>query len=343
MKGVQSFHMMAVLFVLFIMVSSSCLTGICLFFLISLRLVPNSLMASLWMPVISLIVSIILGTSISTVASAKFFKPMDDLIDAMRTVAKGDFTVRVDDTQNDGEIGELLESFNTMTEELGSIEMFRSDFINTFSHEFKTPIVSIRGFAKQLKNENITDEQRREYTDIIIAESEKLTNMATNVLLLTKYENQQIITEKNEYSLDEQLRSCILLLEKQWTRKNIQWDIELDQIDFYGNEEIMSHAWVNLLGNAIKFTGENGEIGVRVKETDNEILVRIKDNGVGMSEETLQHIFDKFYQSESSHAMEGNGLGLPLVKRIVELCNGKIVVESEEGKGTTFSVYLPKH
>lgn len=343
MKGIQSFHMMAVLFVLYIMISSSCLTSICLFFLIALRLVPNSFMASLWMPVISLVVSIILGTGISTVASAKFFKPMNDLIGAMRTVAKGDFSVRVDDTQNTGEIGELMKSFNTMTEELGSIEMFRTDFINTFSHEFKTPIVSIRGFAKQLKNENLTAEQRREYTDIIIAESEKLTNMATNVLLLTKYESQQIITEKNEYSLDEQLRSCILLLENKWEKKNIQWDIELDQVNFYGNEEIMSHAWVNLLSNAIKFTGEDGKIGVRAKETGNEIMVRIKDNGIGMSEETLQHIFDKFYQCESSHAVEGNGLGLPLVKRIVELCNGRIIVESEEGKGTAFSVYLPKH
>ena len=236
---------------------------------------------------------------------------------------------------------ELIESFNLMTEDLSGIEMFRSDFINTFAHEFKTPIVSIRGFAKQLKNENLTEEERREYIDIIISESERLTKLSSNVLLLSKLENQSILSDYSVFSLDEQLRSDILLLEKQWTQKNLEIEPELDEVQYCGNAEVLSQLWVNLLSNAIKFTPEGGKIVIRLTKDSEWVKVMVRDNGIGMSPETLQHVFEKFYQGDRSHSVEGNGLGLALVKRIVELCGGNISIESEARNGSTVYVSLP--
>ena len=240
-------------------------------------------------------------------------------------------------------MAELIESFNVMTEDLSGIEMSRSDFINTFSHEFKTPIVSIRGFAKQLKNENLTEQERREYTDIIIAESERLTKLSSNILLLSKLEHQTILSEQNEFSLDEQLRSDILLLEKQWSGKNIDLFPDLDEVSYCGNSEVLSQLWVNLLSNAVKFTPEGGRIEVRLTKDSEWIKVMIRDNGIGMNKDTLDHVFEKFYQGDHSHATQGNGLGLPLVKRILELCGGTVSIESEEENGTTVYVSLPRN
>ena len=256
------------------------------------------------------------------------------------------------ETSNPGVLRELLESFNTMTEELGGIEIFRNDFINNFSHEFKTPIVSIKGFAKQLRQDNLPKEQQQEYIDIIIKECERLSDMSSKILLLTKLENQQIITDKKDYSLDEQIRNCILLLEKQWDKKNIDFNVELAPAVFHGNEEMLSHVWLNLLDNAIKYSRENGEIYVSCRETrkitstsaggiEKITEVKITDNGIGMGEATLKHIFEKFYQGDTAHSDSGNGLGLPLVKRIIELCGGRISVQSEKDKGTSFYIYLP--
>ena len=165
--------------------------------------------------------------------------------------------------------------------------------------------------------------------------------MATNILLLSKLENQQLIPEKSEYSLDEQLRSCMLLFAKDWEEKNIELDIDLEDIAYMGNEELMSHIWINLIGNAVKYTPEGGKIALRAIKKSGEILVRISDNGIGMSHEVMERIFDKFYQGDGSHAGSGNGLGLSLVKRIIELCDGKIIVDSEIGAGTVFTVCLP--
>jgi signal transduction histidine kinase len=275
------------------------------------------------------------------VVSYHLLRPLRELIEATKTVAKGDFSVRLEPGNQIGEIAELIESFNLMTEDLSGIEMFRSDFINTFSHEFKTPIVSIRGFAKQLRNENLTDEERREYTDIIILESERLTKLSANILLLSKLENQTILSDQKIFSLDEQLRNDILLLEKQWTNKDLEIEPELDEVEYYGNADVLSQLWVNLLSNAIKFTPKGGKIVVRLTQDSEYVKIMIRDNGMGMSPETLQHIFEKFYQGDRSHSVEGNGLGLALVKRIVELCNGNISIESEEGNGTTVYVALP--
>lgn len=338
----NNFGIKMTLFVLMVLVISIMLTYSIIMILIGVGLIPSAFLATLWMPVVTLFVSFLMGSWISTLLVPIFFKPISEMLTATKSFAKGDFSIRVDDRVGSQEMRELLSSFNRMAEELESIEIFRSDFINNFSHEFKTPIVSIRGFAKQLKNPNLPPEVREEYIDIIISESERLTNMSTNILLLSKLEAQQIINDRQVYSVDEQIRDCILLLEKQWSQKNIDLDIELDSILYLGNAEIMSHVWINLFNNAIKFTPEGGKITIRLfSGENNKMIFSIQDSGIGMSRETISHIFDKFYQADSSHAVRGNGLGLPLVKRIVDLCHGEIQAESEPGKGSVFTVTLP--
>lgn len=268
-------------------------------------------------------------------------RPMNDLVHAMQAVSKGDFSVRVDAEDVPGDMGELANSFNDMATELGGLELFRKDFINNFSHEFKTPIVSIRGFAKQLERDDLTDEQRREYLDIIVSESDRLANMASNVLLLSKLENQTIVTDREDYALDEQLRRCVLLMEKQWTEKALEPDVDLEAITYRGNEEMMNHVWVNLLSNAIKFSPEGAPLSVRLRREGNEAVCTVRDAGPGMDDATRRRIFEKFYQGDTAHATEGNGLGLSLVKRIVDLCGGSIAVDSAPGSGAAFTVRLP--
>lgn len=293
--------------------------------------------------IVGLVVSVIIGTCISAAVASKIVRPVREVKKAMHRVEKGDFSQRLEVTGFNGEIDELIESYNKMAQELGGIEMFRENFINSFSHEFKTPIVSIQGFAKQLKKENLSEEKKQEYIDIIISESKRLTNLSSNILMLSKLENQQIITDKTSFSLDEQMRNCILLLEKQWTAKDISFDIDMQEIQYTTNAEMLSQVWVNIIGNAIKFSPEGSSIRVKLFKEGDVITAEITDRGIGMDQQTISHIFERFYQGDRAHASEGNGLGLPLVKRIVELCNGNIRVESQYGKGTNFIVTLPQN
>lgn len=293
--------------------------------------------------IVGLVVSVIIGTCISAAVASKIVRPVREVKKAMHRVEKGDFSQRLEVTGFNGEIDELIESYNKMAQELGGIEMFRENFINSFSHEFKTPIVSIQGFAKQLKKENLSEEKKQEYIDIIISESKRLTNLSSNILMLSKLENQQIITDKTSFSLDEQIRNCILLLEKQWTAKDISFDIDMQEIQYTTNAEMLSQVWVNIIGNAIKFSPEGSSIRVKLFKEGDVITAEITDRGIGMDQQIISHIFERFYQGDRAHASEGNGLGLPLVKRIVELCNGNIRVESQYGKGTNFIVTLPEN
>ncbi|MDF2845439.1 MAG: histidine kinase [Herbinix sp.] len=342
MNKLRTLNVIMVFCVLVIMVLSGLMTVICLLFLYLIGVLPNSHLGLYLMPMISLGVSIILGTLITIIVSKKILRPMHDLIEATQIVSKGDFTVRVREIKQDNELGVLIKSFNIMAKELGGIEIFRQNFINNFSHEFKTPIVSIRGFAKQLQKESLTQEQRKEYTDIIITESERLTNMSANILLLTRFENQQIVIDRKEFYLDEQLRKCVLILEKQWSRKRIEFQLNLEETIYYTNEEMLSHVWMNLISNAIKFSYPESTIIISCRAEENKnIIVEITDHGIGINQETMGHIFDKFYQGDKSHILEGNGLGLSIVKRIVELCQGDISVKSEKEKGTTFQINLP--
>lgn len=331
----------AVLFVFFVMALSSILTAFFYMSLSTLGFIPDWIFMTLWAPTLALIVSLIMGTAISFVVARLILRPLEDLITATHKVADGDFSVHVDEKDSVGEFNELIKSFNRMTEELGRLEIFRKDFINTFSHEFKTPIVSIRGFAKRLRDDDLPPDVRREYIDIIISETERLSKLSTNILLLSKYENQEILSDKTEFSLDEQIRRSIVMLERQWKQKKINWNIELESANYYGNAEMTSQIWLNLLSNAIKFSPEGSVISVSLTHVPGGISVSIGDEGPGMSEEIAPHVFEKFYQGDASHKKEGNGLGLSIVKRVVELCGGSIRLKTAPGEGSVFTVTLP--
>ena len=306
-------------------------------FLVFFGLLVNPFYRQLAMPMLLMVFILMLAAG----RGRSKLRPIDDLVHAMNAVSQGDFSVRVDDEDVSGDMGVLASSFNDMATELGSLEMFRKDFINNFSHEFKTPIVSIRGFAKQLERDDLTEAQRREYLDIIVSESDRLANMASNVLLLSKLENQTIVTDKAAFALDEQLRRAILLLEKQWSEKEIELDLDLEDVEYYGNEEMLNHVWVNLLGNAIKFSPKGAPLSVRLRREGGAAVVTVKDAGPGMDDTTQARVFEKFYQGDTAHATEGNGLGLALVRRIVDLCGGEVTVESAPGAGAAFTVRLP--
>jgi len=343
MNRIRSLNITMVILVFCIMMSAGFLTGLCFFFLYIIGLYPIPRLTPAFSILVPLFACSVIGTSISAVLSEKILNPLNQLIKATKAISTGDFSVRVEEIEGPSEIADLLANFNHMAEELGSIELFRNDFIDNYSHEFKTPIVSIRGFARQLQNENLPPEKRKEFTDIIVSESERLANMSSNILLLSKFENQQFITEQTKYELDEQIRNSVILFEKQWSAKNLDISLDLAPAKIYANAEMLSHLWINLIDNAIKYSPENGHITIRTVETSDEIQFRISNDGEGMDDNTMKHIFDKFYQGDRSHAAQGSGIGLSIVKRIVELCEGEISVESKLGQGTSFSVKLPKN
>jgi signal transduction histidine kinase len=287
------------------------------------------------------IFSIIVGTIVAMVFSRFPLSPLREIISASDRLAEGDFDVRIN-LRGPEELQNLNSSFNHMAEELGSIEMLRSDFVNNFSHEFKTPIVSVRGFAKILKYEDLTKEERDEYLDIIIYESERLAELATNVLNLSKVENQMILKDKTCYNGSEQIRRIIAILENKWAEKNIEILFDYDEINVCGNEELLNQLWTNLLDNAIKFSPENSTITINISQKPEKITITFTDQGIGISQGAADRIFDKFYQGDTSHATKGNGIGLTIAKRIVELHEGSITVKSND-IGTSFIVELPMY
>ena len=291
-------------------------------------------------PLLPMLISALVAVPISSVVSKRAAKPLQEMMKATKSISKGDYSVRVEES-GEGDISELLHSFNQMTAELGSTEMMRNDFINTFSHEFKTPIVSIRGFAKRLRNENLPLEKREKYLEYIAAESERLSDLASSVLLIARYENQKLVTEQSEYDLDEQIRGCVLRMETLWSAKERTFEMDLPKLPYVNNVEMMEHVWMNLISNAIKFSHDGGQIFISAVRAADSIAVTIRDEGIGISQADIGHIFDKFYQTDTAHSSVGNGLGLPLVHRIVQLSGGAIAVKSEVGKGTEFTVTLP--
>ncbi len=347
-KRIKRVHTITSRFGLIVLVLFAAAGGITALIFYLLQLFPffDSFFSNGFLLVSTMVLTFIaIGIMITGATLRIWFGRVNGITEGLREIAKGNFKARVaesDKKQVLTELGDLERTFNQMASDLEGIEMFRNDFINNFSHEFKTPIVSIRGFARQLQSGNLTEEQKKEYLDIIVSESERLATMSQNVLLLTKLENQTIVTEKSEFYLDEQVRNCILLLEKAWSDKNIELDIDLDEIKYVFNEEMMSHVWINLFSNAIKFSREGGRIAITLKAVEGGAQFRISDNGVGMSEEVKARIFEKFYQGDSSHASQGNGIGLNIVQRIVTLAGGETKVESEADKGSTFTVLLPQ-
>ena len=260
----------------------------------------------------------------------------------MERVAAGDFTVRLD---NPGALGEMRDSyahFNTMTRALAATETLQSDFISNVSHEFKTPINAIEGYAMLMQDAGNDPALQREYADKILLSTRRLSELVNNILLLSKVDNQTMPLEKHPYRLDEQLRRAILLLERKWTQKQIEWDVDMDEATYTGNESLMLHVWVNLLDNAIKFDPVGGEIRLRLHCESTRIRITVSDNGPGIPKDQQNAIFERFYQADGSHKSEGNGLGLALARRIVRMCGGEISVSSEPGKGSCFTVELPR-
>ena len=288
-----------------------------------------------------LLISILSGAAIAVGLSKIFVSPMMKLGDAMRKVAGGDFTVRLDCTSRIRDVREVYGSFNTMVKELGNTETLQTDFVSNVSHEFKTPINAIEGYASLLQDSQLTDEQKNAYIDKIIFNTRRLSDLVGNILLLSKVNNQTISLKASTFRLDEQVRQSILALESKWEKKEIELDIDLDEIEYTGYENLLSHVWLNLIDNAVKFSPQNGQIRIRLKQLAGSVTFSIWDNGLPIPEADIGRIFNKFYQGDNSHASEGNGLGLALVRKIVAAAHGTINVTSSEDAGTEFVVALP--
>ena len=288
-----------------------------------------------------LLISILSGAAIAVGLSKIFVSPMMKLGDAMRKIAGGDFTVRLDCTSKIRDVREVYGSFNTMVKELGNTETLQTDFVSNVSHEFKTPINAIEGYASLLQDSQLTDEQKNAYIDKIIFNTRRLSDLVGNILLLSKVNNQTISLKASTFRLDEQVRQSILALENKWEKKEIEFDIDLDEIEYTGYENLLSHVWLNLIDNAVKFSPQNGQIRIRLKQLAGSVTFSIWDNGLPIPEADIGRIFNKFYQGDNSHASEGNGLGLALVRKIVAAAHGTINVTSSEDAGTEFVVALP--
>lgn len=311
--------------------------------IMSIKLNPQSDIIKSFGDRIGLVLSLtlILSALLMFFMSRSVAKPIMQLNAATKKVAKGDFDVQVD-VDCDNEVAQLAKSFNSMVNELKSNELLKKDFISNVSHEFKTPLATVNGFAKLLREGNCTQEEVAEYAEIIDHETSRLSTLCSNILRLSRIENQKIVTKSVDFRLDEQMRDVLLMLEPQWNEKEIDLDVDLDETEYCADEELLQQVWINLIGNAIKFTDNKGQIKITMRNSPDEVTVVIKDSGIGMSEETQKHIFEKFYQADKSHAAQGNGLGLALVKEILDICSGKIRVKSAPGCGSQFTVVLPK-
>ncbi len=287
--------------------------------------------------------SILIGGIFTFISMRIPLKPINKILNSIKHLSEGDYSTRLQFRgllSRHPAVVELTDSFNKMASELEQTELLRSDFINNFSHEFKTPIVSITGFARLLKRSNLSEEKRTEYLDAIEEESVRLSQLATNILNLTNVENQSILTNIEHFNLSEQIRVAALMLEGKWTRKHI--DLLLPSEEFFasGNADLLEQVWINLFDNAIKFSPEYGIIDIQINRSADRISIFVSNIGDAIPAESMDKIFIKFYQADESHSTEGNGVGLAVVKKIIELHNGEITVHCSEGK-TTFTVVLP--
>lgn len=287
------------------------------------------------------VVSVIVGMIFSRFAARRPIGTIVEISDATKEIAKGNFNVRLNEDIRVTEIQTMAHNFNLMTRELSATEMLRNDFIENVSHEFKTPLAAIEGYVTLLQRKGLSEEKRKEYTERILFNTKRLSALTGNILLLSRLENQEIEIKKENYSLDEQLREIILMYEPQWSGKNLDLDIDLDPAVCCGNKDLLAQVWQNLIGNAVKFVADNGRIRVLLRQKESAIEVSVVDNGSGMTAEVINRIYEKFYQGDTSRSSSGNGLGLTLAKRIVDLHGGTIQVSSKVGSGTTFTVALP--
>ena len=294
----------------------------------------GSVLSAVYLP---LLITLILTTGF---LEHKLSANVTNLMDGLRAVAGGDYSVRLK-TDKHQLLDDLCEDFNRMSEELQSVRTLREDFVNSYSHEFKTPITAIKGFAELLSEPDITEEERQQYLRIIQDESARLAELTNRTLLLTKLQSQRFLPDQTTFPLDEQIRRCAILISHSWEEKHLTFSAELESVDCTSNEELLRQVWINLLNNAIRYTPPGGEIGVELRQVGGEVVVRGWDTGSGMTPEVQSHIFEKYYQGAAEDKKHGLGLGLSIVHRIIELTEGRIEVDSQPQQGSSFTVYLP--
>lgn len=286
--------------------------------------------------------SLILGVVLSVIFKRVIINPLYVIYGALDKIANGDYNINIE-PKGIGAVRTVAKKINIMAKELDSIEIMRNDFVNNFSHEFKTPIISIEGFAKMLRDDSLSQAEREEYLSIIISESRRLAELSTNILALNKLENQTILSDQTTFNVSEQLRLCVVLLEKKWAEKNITFDFEGDEYEIYANENLLQQLWLNIIDNAIKYSPESSEIKIRISRKGHHLHFIFEDKGKGMTEEQIAHAFDRFYQADINHKTGGNGIGLSVAKKICELHEGKITIRPTQAQdsGITVEIILP--
>ena len=289
----------------------------------------------------AILFSVVVGGAITKFISRSFIDPITQLGKAMKEVANGNFQVTAQCRSRLKEVNDIYASFNLMVKELGATETLQTDFISNVSHEFKTPINAIEGYASLLQDHQQSQAEQDAYIEKILFNTHRLSTLTGNILLLSKINNQSIHPQRTVFRLDEQVRQAIVALEQKWTEKDIDFDVELDKISYSGYESLLIHVWSNLIDNAIKFDPHGGMISLRLRQENGFAVFTIDDNGPGVAPEEQERVFHKFYQSDNSRVMDGNGLGLPLVKKIVEFSGGTVTLENLPAAGCRFTVRLP--
>ncbi|MBR6785649.1 MAG: HAMP domain-containing histidine kinase [Clostridia bacterium] len=284
-------------------------------------------------------VSIVAGAVVMSFASKIVITPLTKLSSAMKNVAEGDFETQIETESRLEGIQDIYTNFNLMVGELNATETLQTDFVSNVSHEIKTPITAIEGYATLLQDCD-DPESEAEYIEKILSNTKRLSELVGNVLLLSKVDNKAIQAKKTTYRLDEQIRQAILMLEPRWSAKNIEFDVDMDDIEYTGDKGLIFHVWNNLIDNAVKFSPDGGLVKISLKKIRGKTVFTIEDDGQGINDEEKTRIFNKFYQSDSSHKAEGNGLGLSLTKNILALCGGEITVENASDGGALFTVVL---
>ena len=298
--------------------------------------------------IIAIILSLIISGISLWIGAGHLTKPLVELSDAVKQVAEGNFKVNIKRRNTENckyeyitEVDELARNVNKMVKELDSMDYMRKDFMSNVSHEIKTPISVITGFTEILIDGNLSDDERHEYLEVINEESIRISKLCENMLKMSRLDSQVIVSNMSRIRVDEQIRKSIILLTEKWSNYNIDFSIYLDEVYITSHYDMLWQVWINLIDNAIKYSGDNSKIDISVKKSSNEVIkVIIKDNGIGIEEDKIHKVFDKFYQCEESHKKSGNGLGLSITKRIIELLNGTIECESKKGIGTTMVVTL---
>ncbi|MED0995332.1 envelope stress sensor histidine kinase HitS [Bacillus mobilis] len=296
--------------------------------------------------ILSFIFMILLWILIAVLMRPKRQAMIWTIIEPIQKIAKGDFSVKIrNEERYDGEIGVLVKSINDMTDELNAMEKMRQEFVSNVSHEIQSPLTSIKGFARALQDDNLSEEKRKHYLTIIETETTRLSKLSQNLLKLTLLESEEYTPERVTYRLDQQLKQIVLNSEPLWAEKEIELELNLEKVHITADQESISQVWINLIHNSIKFTPSCGTIKIQLQEHEKVVEVRIRDSGIGISEKQKQHIFERFYKADSSRnrAYGGSGLGLAIVKKVLDLHQGEIKVESEEGNGTEFIVCIPKY